>query len=299
GLPPPSGQFLSYEANDNWVVAQTAGGKLWVLDSRTGRRVHALDTAREPWPRPPLDLDGRHFCLVTDPHTVILLDAAQGKELARPSLVAPTTLSGRPPLAVGSGDVLLVVADRNFGLTLQRFDPLTGKALWDDERPLGLGPLAPGGVSFDRDAAYVAVDAYLSAYGLDDGRLLWRVPLPDPGRRWQTAPVGSYLLAYPADIGACGVRVESLIGSVGVLPPRAFSVLLRDPKSGALVERLNLRTRKAAADWGWQPGGPLVPRLAAEAEPLRIQLAPRGLVAAVPGTVWERTSSGPRRPISP
>jgi outer membrane protein assembly factor BamB/tetratricopeptide (TPR) repeat protein len=295
GLPSPSGQFLTFQGGEDWVVAQTAGGRHWVLDSASGRLVHDLETTPEPWPRPPLALDGRHFCLVAGPGTAVVLDAAAGKELARLSLGGPTTLSGRPPLAVGSRDVLLVIADRNFGATLRRFDPLTGRALWDDERPIALDPVVPGEVTWDRNAVYVAAENSLAAYGLDNGKPLWRVPLAD-GRRWRLLPAGGYLLACPADVGGRGLRVEWLAGSIelaGVYPPREVPLLLCDPKTGAVVERLNLRCGRRVADESCQPGGPLLPRLALETAPPRIQISRRGLVVAVPGAVWGRRSASP------
>jgi outer membrane protein assembly factor BamB len=307
GLPYPSGRFRTYQAGEDWVVAQTAGGKLRVLDSRTGRLAHQLDTTREPWPGPPLALDRQHFCLVPDGFGVVLLDAAAGKELARPALVASTTLSGTPPLAVGAGDVLLVIADRNFGPTLQRFDPLTGQALWPEERVLGTETVAADGVAFDREAVYGASGDVLSALALADGRQLWRAILPfAPGGRrhgkgkpgWRTLRTRQYLVAYPGDVGARVVGCRSLFGSfllAAAFPLHerravGFPVLFYDPRTGQLVQRVNVRTGgpQIAVRGPLQLGAPAVPRLRFEEQPVMLQVSGRGLVAAGVGMAMGR-----------
>jgi outer membrane protein assembly factor BamB/tetratricopeptide (TPR) repeat protein len=294
GLPYPSGRFLAYQAGDDWGVAQTAGGKLWVLEAGTGRLAHDLPTTREPWPRPPLALDGRHFCLVTDPATVVLLDAAAGKELARPPLVAPTTLSGRPPLAVGAGGVLLLVVDRNFGPTLQRFDPLTGQALWPSERLLGTDTVADGAVTFDREAVFAVSGDTLSAHALADGRALWRVTLPREGRDWRALRTRDYLVAYPADAGDRDLRCRTLLGTLslvaafGPLERRAAGVpvLLVDPKTGRAVQRLNVPDAGPRLGVGGAvgPGQPLL-ALRLGRRPVALQLSRRGVTIAGAGRV--------------
>jgi outer membrane protein assembly factor BamB len=307
GLPYPSGRFRAYQAGDDWVLAQTAGGKLRVLDGRTGRLAHQLETTREPWPRPPLALDRHRFCLLPDGFGIVLLDAAAGKELARPPLVASTTLSGMAPLAVGAGDVLLVVADRNFGPTLQRFDAHTGQALWPEERVLGTEPVAADGAVFDREAVYCASGDVLSALALADGRPLWRAFLPrfpshshhGKGRAgWRTLRTRQYLVVYPGDVGARVAGCRSLFGSLTVaaaFPPHeyravGFPVLFFDPKTGQLVQRVNVRGGGPLASVRGPPqiGEPAVLQLRVEERPVMLQVSCRGLVAAGVGTAIGR-----------
>jgi outer membrane protein assembly factor BamB len=300
-LPYPSGHFLTYQAGPDCVVAQTAGGKLWVLDRRTGSRRHQFLTTRAPWPQPPLFLGAGQVCLVTEPHTVFLLDPAAGKELARPPLLAPTTLTGRASLVAGNGDILLLVTDRNIGPTLQRLDGRTGNALWPDERLLGNVSVAPGGMTFDHEAVYCVSGGVLSALALADGKLIWKVALPEAGRNWQVLRTADHLVAYPADVGARTLACRALFGSLTLLeafpPPGGSSagvpVLFCDPKTGQLIQRLNLLCAARAIAWGcWRPGEFLLPQFRLDKPALLLQLSARGLVAAVPGRAWGRIPVG-------
>jgi hypothetical protein len=282
-------------------VAQTAGGKLWVLDSRTGSRLHELTTTHQPWPQPPLFLGSGRVGLVTDPRTVVLLDLAAGKEVARPRVASPTTLSGRAPLVAGAGDILLLIVDRNFGPTLQRLDPQTGKALWAEERLLGTDPVAAGAVAFDRDAIYSVSGGVLSARRLEDGRACWRTPLPAEGRDWRLLRTRSYLLVYPQAAGARELDCDSLLGSLTLaaafpLHPRrtiGLPVLFLDPNTGGLVQRLNFPSAgpAVAVRGPFRGPEPLLPRFRLMAPPVRLQVSRHGVVATSPGIVAGRTST--------
>jgi outer membrane protein assembly factor BamB len=301
GLPYPSGRFLTYHAGADWVVAQTGGGKLWVLDGRSGVRTRELETTHEPWVRPPLFLDTDRVCLVTDPRTVVLLDARAGKELARPPLVALTALSGRPLLLAGQGDVLLRLVDRNIGPTLQRLDPATCTPRWPEERLLGREPVAAGGVAFDRAAVYCTSGDVLSAHALADGQLLWSVPLPGHERGWRARLTRDYLVAYPTDPGERRLRCLGLPGSLALtaafpLHERTTAgvpVLFFDLRTGQLVQRLNLRTQlpHVVAN-GLSPAEEaLLPQLRLEEPEVALQLSAQGLVAALPGRAWGRAAA--------
>jgi outer membrane protein assembly factor BamB len=301
GLTYPSGQVFRYHVADDWLVAQVSGGKLWVLDPRTGRLLHELETSRAPWPAEPVASAERSLCLVAGDGSVALVDPTTGKELARPPLTAPTTLSGRPPQAVAGRDVLLLLTDRNFGLTLQRLDPLTGKPLWTDERLLGPGPVAAAGVTFDRDAVYCPGGGALQARALDDGRALWSRPLPDTGRDWRTLLTEKYLVAYPADVRAWSVQCRSLLGTLGLTTAGpayqrvtlGVPVLFLDPKTGQTVQRLNLPMAgpRVVTQAPPQPGA-LLPQLRLEGLPVRLQLSRGAVVVEVAGRAWGRTVTG-------
>jgi outer membrane protein assembly factor BamB len=301
GLPYPSGRFFSrYHAGEDWVVAQTADARLWVIESRTGRRVHELETSPEPWPRSPLPLGEGRLCLVTDPRTVILLNPAAGAEIGRPRMRGTTTLSGEAPAVFGGPNALVLVVPRNYGPTLQRLDPITGAGLWDDERPLGTDSVPVGAVALDQDAVYLAAGSLLCARALGDGHALWTVPLPGPGRDWRTLVTHDYLVVYPADAGACEVRLEGLFGSfclAGTFPVHerttaGVPVLVCDPKTGQLVQRLNLRAAGPEGSFDRTGVGGLLPEVTVRSLPLTVQVSREGIVAALAGRAWGRMPAG-------
>jgi outer membrane protein assembly factor BamB len=302
-LPDPSGRFLAWRAGVDRVVAQTAGGKLWVLDGRTGKRRHELPTGRAPWPRAPVFLDPERVGLVTDPRTVVLLDVAGGKELARPPLTAPTTLSGRPPFLVGGPGALLLVVDRNFGPTLRRLDPNTGKALWPEERLLGADPVAEDGVALDGEAVYGASGDALSAHALANGELLWRFSLPGGRHPWRLLLARSDVIAWPADVGLRRLRYGGCAGGFGLTVDfaarecRALGVplLFIDRRTGRLVQCLHLHAPSPGlVVEGPSPGErPWLPQLRLEEPALAVQVSAHGVVATFPGRAWGRSATEP------
>jgi hypothetical protein len=191
--------------------------------------------------------------------------------------------------------------DRNFGPTLQRLDPLTGKALWPDERLLGTETVPAGGVAFDREAVYCASGGVLSAHALADGEELWRVRLPAGGRAWQVLPTRNALVVYPAAAGARDLLCRSCFASLTLaaafpLHERmtvGVPVLCCDPQTGRLIERLNLPGAgpEVAVRVGFRAGEPLLPQLRLGEPPVRLQVSRRGIVAATVGTVAGRAST--------
>jgi hypothetical protein len=109
------------------------------------------------------------------------------------------------------------------------------------------------------------------------------------------------LLVYPADVGARHLELRGPLGRVGVtavLPVHlrmatGFPVLLCDPKTGQLVERLNLLSGNPQAEgrFGVHAG----PELRSRGVPLAVQFTDRGLVAALDGQAWGRSADVPKR----
>ncbi len=179
--------------------------------------------------REPVWLDSARVCVVTASGTAQLIDVETGQVVWN---YAGTALLGRTPEAiVGPGGTLCLL----IGAELQRLDPHTGSKLWSVT--LAHAPLA-------RDRQVWLIDRYrfycvtrsgaLSAWSLDDGRLLWQYLLTGAyggsttayGRSaWRIARSGRYLLAYPARVH----RNQPLVPLV---------VLVAD--AGKLVQRLAL-----------------------------------------------------------
>jgi outer membrane protein assembly factor BamB/tetratricopeptide (TPR) repeat protein len=297
-LPFPGGRFFHAEpvGNDR-LLLQTSGGRLWLLDARTGETLQDLETSRQPWPRSPLVLDDRLVCVVPDTYHVVLVDAATGKEMGRYTLPATSTLSGEPPSAVGAGDRLLLLVPRNYGFNLLRLDPQTAKPLWPDERPVAADPIAAESASLDANALYFTIGDTLYAQALADGRPLWRVPLRGPGRAWRTLRTSDYLVAYPSDVGARRLEVRGPLAAfeaAATLPlfeqsGLGFPVLFCDAKTGQLVQRLNLNGKPPLATrGGWRLGLPLMPEMRVEHPRVSVQVSAKGLVIALEGQVWVR-----------
>jgi outer membrane protein assembly factor BamB len=289
-LPAPSGRFgPHYQAAADWVLIQTSGGTVWVLDSKTGRGLHECDAGGE-WRRAPLPLDAHRLCLVPDARTVVVFEPAAGKEVARAAAGPRSTLSGAAPLVAGNAEALLVHSSRNYGSVLQCLDPLTGKARWPEERLVGREPVAPGSLSLDRGAAYLASGSTLSAHALTDGHFLWSVPLADGGD-WQTRLLRNYLLVYPGEVGPSGWELRSPFGSLRLAAPGSdegspyYSVLLLDPKTGELVQRVNFRQGEARP-----PGRTL--ELRPRRRRVQVQVLEEGVAVSVDGQAWGRLASG-------
>ena len=210
------------------LVQNVATNHILVLDS-DGRVRWELDGAKGEWVREPVWLDSARVCVVTASGTAQLIDVETGQVVWN---YAGTALLGRTPEAiVGPGGTLCLL----IGAELQRLDPHTGSKLWSVT--LAHAPLA-------RDRQVWLIDRYrfycvtrsgaLSAWSLDDGRLLWQYLLTGAyggsttayGRSaWRIARSGRYLLAYPARVH----RNQPLVPLV---------VLVAD--AGKLVQRLAL-----------------------------------------------------------
>jgi hypothetical protein len=278
-------------------LLQTSGGRLWLLDARTGGTLRDLETTRRPWPGSPLVLDERRVCVVADSYHVVLIDANAGKEVGRYALTATSTLTGEPPYAVGAGEVLLLLVPRNYGFNLLRLDPNSGKPLWQEERPVAAEPVLAESVSHDAKALYFTAGDALSAHALDDGRPLWSVPLRGPGRAWRTLRTPDYVLAYPSEVGARRLEVRGPFGmfeAAATLPLDAqrglgFPVLFCDPKTGQLAQRLNLSGKPPlVTHGGWRLGLPLLPELRLGHPRVGVEVSAQGVVVALDGQVWVR-----------
>jgi outer membrane protein assembly factor BamB len=242
GLPPPSGRFFTgYHAGEERLLVQTAGGRRWLLDAQTGRTLDDAETSGVPWTQPPLVLDGRRACVVMDARHVVQLDLATCKESWVHESRRTASLTGEPPQLLGNGESLLLITPRNYGTSLQCLDPRTGLPQWDTERLLTTDALAADQVSCDGTALYFVAGNVLHARSLADGKSLWARPLGGPAARWRTLATPDAVIAYPVNTRKVHIRIGSLLESVELTAvDSSVPVELCDPKSGQLVQRLNL-----------------------------------------------------------
>ena len=140
-------------------------GRLLALDLTSGRRLWQLDTG-DDWLYPPLVAN--HILVVVGRTSGLHgLDPATGARLWHRELESEPVFA---PRAANDGTALLPLFDG----TLVRFEPRSGRRLWRRTTGPLLHLIAGNGLILAD-----GYDARLRAYALDDGRLLWSLPLPD------------------------------------------------------------------------------------------------------------------------
>ncbi len=244
----PNARFSPhYLAAGDRVLVQ-APGRGRVLDAATGRRLSEFATGAESWSAPPLPLDEQRVGCVADPRRVVALDLASGKPVWERALPRPASLTGEMPrLASGAGAVV-VFLPRNHATTLQRLDPETGAALWADEALVAPERVPAEAAVVDGESVCYAVGGLLTARALRDGRVKWRRALPGTAGDWRLVRTASTLVALPASAPRAKVYSRWPLAALELAvtaPPEerpgyGIPVLLFDPASGELLQRLNL-----------------------------------------------------------
>ena len=265
----PGGRFWPfYHAGEEWLVAQTSAGKLWVLDSQSGRLVHQAGTSPDPWPRPPKALDERRIILVPDADKVILFDPAARKgNLDAPRPEAHDQRRGSP---VPWRCPVAAAADGR--LAARRLDPLTGQPQWC--RAISTEPVDLGRAAQDPEAVYFVSRQAVHARSLEDGHSLWTFPVQGSPGPWRTVVIGDRLI---------------------VLPLQAERELPGPWVSGGYLVTIPLEV-----EWGPLPvwicdakKGQVLQRLAVQGEgfPAVVQSLDRGAAIGLPGKMVELVTS--------
>jgi outer membrane protein assembly factor BamB/tetratricopeptide (TPR) repeat protein len=258
GLPPPSGRFNShfFAANDRLLV-QSGGGRILILNASTGKTIQEWVGNSRQWMQPPLRLEAKsnRVFMAVQPRRVALLDLDTGKEIWHYDAPHPGTLTGELPQVVGDVQTCLVLIPRNYGTALQRLDSDKGTPRWSEEVRLTNETLAANQVAMDSRAIYYVASNVVHARSLADGHAMWTLPISGPSGPWQMYRLGDALLAAPHCTSEPG---EEMLGSLewtAWLPrkPAAapasrpmFSLVLVDPQTGQLVQRLNLPSETLA-----------------------------------------------------
>jgi outer membrane protein assembly factor BamB/tetratricopeptide (TPR) repeat protein len=245
------GQFFPiYHADPSSILVQTSARKWWLLDAARGLLLREGPAAAEPWPVAPVVLDRQPICFAPMPQQVLALDPATNRQRWEYHIPGSTLASGEPCHLIGGGKELLIVLPLNTGYYLTRLDAATGRPQWKRPVPLAMRHLDRRGWAVDADAVYQAHGGALTARSLDDGRVLWERPLP-PASGWMVRRSGAGLVAHPA-VAVSYFRFPWLGGAVQYLsdelPPgqTEFPVLVCDPRTGELMERLNFPSARKA-----------------------------------------------------
>jgi outer membrane protein assembly factor BamB len=295
--PYPYGRFFHvFPVNTGVLLAQTSGGRRWLLDATTGAVLHDAPTVSEPWSRSPVLLPDGNVCIIPDAETVLLLDPVSGRDLWSYRLPGVTTKTGEAPRVTAGAHALLMTWALNIGWRVQRLDQATGKPLWNEPPQINTGELDVESWSQDADAFYGVQDRTLFARSLKDGLLLWRQPLAGPSGRWRTQRFGDTLLAYPIESKGRRFQFRWLTAALqwtGCSPPeekpgRGYPIVCSDAKTGRLVQRLDFMVDSqsdARLDPAW---GGVLPAFAMETTEGQsvVRVSAQGMIVVVNGKAW-------------
>ncbi len=193
-LPYPGGRFNPhYHAGRDWVILQTMGGRVEVLEGDTGRPRTAGERRTPLWPQAPLPVDEHHLGLVAGVRQVELFEPATGKTVWTRTTAGPSVTRTAPQLA-GDAAALFLLVD---GWQLERLDPATGRTLW--AAVAGPEPVVLTRAAWDRQAVYYVTGQTLRARRLADSRLLWDVRLPSAETAWRVDGTRRPLWVFPAE----------------------------------------------------------------------------------------------------
>ena len=294
--PYPDGRFFHVEAaSADVLLAQTSGGRRWLIDAATGAILHEGATAQEPWPRAPVRSPEGVF-VTPDADSVVLLDPASGRDLWTYTLPGVTTRTGEAPRLSMGPNALLVAWATNIGWRVQRLDRTTGKPTWDEPPLFNVSGLDVESWTQDGEAVYGVQDRVLVARSLKNGALLWEQPIAGPSGLWRTQKIGGALLAYPIEPTGAQFQFRWLFGALQWeerRPPEekagsGFPVLCCDAKAGASIQRLSFPVLSQAfahmeSDSGVLPRASAAERV--EGRPL-VHVSSHGLIVAAGGRAW-------------
>ncbi len=292
----PYGSISHLNATANRVLLRRADHCL-VLDGDTGKVRLRLVTEEHPHPSAPLQLDGS-VCLIGDSRQISALDLANGRVLWERVLPRPLSLTGETPDLVGDGRTVLAILPRNYGFTVQRLDPKSGAFAWSEEAPVGPDRIPASSFAFDEQVAFVASRNIATALSLADGSTLWECSLPAPAGDWSLRRVSSLLIAYPTagrtrkfDSRWLSVSLQLTVAQPPEEHPgHGTPVLLLDPKTGEVLQRLNFfldpRSETQVGLGEVLAGRPCLRTKTGAGPPLEVRATSRGLIVAWEGRVW-------------
>jgi outer membrane protein assembly factor BamB len=253
------GQFYPlYQAGPSSLLVQTSIEKWWLLDAATGRTLREGLASKVPWPEAPAVLDGQVLCFAPVANEVLALDTDSGRDRWAYRVPGRSLSTGEPCHIISGGKEVLIVLSRNTGYYLERLAADTGRPVWKRPCPLPGNGLERESWAVDAENVYQAQNGTLTAWSLENGHTVWEQPLPrDYG--WSVRRGQGGLVVCPAVMPRRHCRFQWPGAAIQYLNDRLpagqteFPLLVCDPRTGELTERLNFPAVPRAR---WTVDGP-------------------------------------------
>jgi outer membrane protein assembly factor BamB len=215
-----------------------------IVDARTGTPLHTRPTASRSWASSPTRIDERWAVVADGPGTVTAVDVFTSQERWRSDLGRTVSLAGPPPAVCSVGSHVLVRAERNLGVEIERLNLTTGRPLAGP--PLVLDEPAPAltACGTDADTLYVPAVGALLAVRLGDGQTRWRTPLP-VGYPWRVQATAQTLLTWPTrapTVQPVPAFERALSWRWPEWFERRFTLLAVDPLTGRVLQAVQVPT---------------------------------------------------------
>ena len=160
---------LAVKVNDRTVTVANSEGVLVALDAASGAELWR--TALGAQIAAGVGSDGKGSAVVTRANDLLVLDA--GREIWRQKLPAPSFTA---PVVAG-GRVFLLTADR----AVTAFDALSGRKLWNQQRPGESLVLRQSGVLLAvGDTLVAGIGGRLAGLNPGNGTIRWEAPIASP-----------------------------------------------------------------------------------------------------------------------
>ena len=160
---------LAVKVNDRTVTVANSEGVLVALDAASGAELWR--TALGAQIAAGVGSDGKVSAVVTRANDLLVLDA--GREIWRQKLPAPSFTA---PVVAG-GRVFLLTADR----AVTAFDALSGRKLWNQQRPGESLVLRQSGVLLAvGDTLVAGIGGRLAGLNPGNGTIRWEAPIASP-----------------------------------------------------------------------------------------------------------------------
>ena len=264
----------------NQLVAQLSSGTWWIVDAQTGRVLRKQSTTDRPWLSKPATVPNGRLAVVDNASQVSLLDADH-RRLWSYDAGREASLTGEPAGVRFVSEKLFAFFHRNQGVEIESFKVADGTRLWPSGPAfLAIGSLDVNGIAADDERLYVPQSDSLTALKLDTGRTAWTATLP-VAAPWRAVMAKNCLVVFSGD--AIATEPNSALAAFARYPhprrvfgllhtavadyfQRTVPILLFDPRSGELQQRLDLPAAgtvsvTVAADGVWIAAGGAIYRL--------------------------------------
>jgi outer membrane protein assembly factor BamB len=191
-----------YFAGNGHLLAQTIDGVCHLFQTSAGGLEQSPITRGE-WSADPVAVgQGEASVSVAGARQVVFSGDSRSRPAWTYSLTGITTLSGRPSRVAVAGDAVLLLIEANIGFQLQRLRSQDGRPGWPMPVLLEEPVSDPAGWAADEGTVYLVERGVLIARSLQNGKILWGIPLGSSSRQWRVQRLANGLIVYPSAITA-------------------------------------------------------------------------------------------------